>query len=88
MLEAISITDARKYFLPLIDRVESELYRFMVTKHGKPVAVVVSYEDYSRMVETLKLMEDLEIAHDIGRGVAEAGRGEFIELPDVGGNGG
>jgi prevent-host-death family protein len=88
MLEAISVTDARKDFLPLIDRVESELHRFMVTRHGKPVAVVLSYEEYFRMVETLKLTEDSEMARDIKRGAAEAGRGELAELPDIGGNGG
>ncbi len=88
MLEAISITEARKNFLPLINRVEYELYRFMVTKHGKPVAVIISYEEYSRMVETLKLMDDSEMARDIRRGSAEAGLGKLIEMTDTGGNGG
>ncbi len=88
MLEAISVTDARKDFLPLIDRVESELHRFMVTRHGKPVAVVLGYEEYSRMVETLKLMDDSEMARDIRRGSAEAGLGKLIEMTDKGGNGG
>jgi prevent-host-death family protein len=88
MLEAISVTDARKDFLPLIDRVESELHRFMVTRHGKPVAVVLGYEEYSRMVETLKLMDDSEMARDIRRGSAEAGLGKLIEMTDTGGNGG
>ncbi len=84
MLEAISITEARKDLLHLIDRVEGGLYRFMVTRHGKPVAVVLGYEEYSRMIETLKLMEDPEMAHDIRRGSAEAGLGKLIALMDIG----
>lgn len=84
MLEAISVTDARKDFLPLIDRVESELHRFMMTRHGKPVAVVISYEEYSRMVETLKLIEDRELAREIRQGSAEAEQGKLIALMDIG----
>jgi antitoxin YefM len=86
MLETISITKARKNFLPLIDRVEDELYRFMVTKHGNPVAVVISYEEYSRMVETLKLIEDRELAREIKQGSAEAEQGNLILLTDTGDN--
>ena len=86
MLETISITEARKNFLPLIDRVEDELYRFMVTKHGKPVAVVISYEEYSRMVETLRLIEDRELAREIKQGSAEAEQGNLISLTDSGDN--
>ena len=84
MLEAISITESRKNFLPLIDRVEYELYRFMVTKHGKPVAVIISYEEYSRMVETLRLIEDRELAHEIKQGSVEAEQGNTIALIDSG----
>ncbi|GAF94005.1 unnamed protein product, partial [marine sediment metagenome] len=36
MLEAISITQARADFLPLIESVGGELRQFMVTKHGRP----------------------------------------------------
>lgn len=86
MLEAISITEARKNLLPLIDRVEDELYRFMLTKHGKPVAVVISYEEYSRMVETLRLIEDRELAREIKQGSAEAEQGNLISLTDTGDN--
>ncbi len=86
MLEAISITEARKNFLPLINRVEYELYRFMVTKHGKPVAVIISYEEYSRMVETLRLIEDRELAHEIKQGSDEVEQGNVIALMDTGDN--
>ncbi|MFC1847162.1 type II toxin-antitoxin system Phd/YefM family antitoxin [Chloroflexota bacterium] len=80
MLEAFSVTETRNTFLPLINRVEGELYRFMVTRHGKPVAVVISYEEYSRMVETLRLMEDQELAHDIKQSSAEMKQADMIEL--------
>lgn len=84
MLEALSITDARRVFLPLIKRVVDEPYRFMITRHGKPVAVVISYEEYSRMIETLRLIEDRELTHEIKQGSAEVEQGKMIQLTDSG----
>jgi len=83
MLEGISVTEARKSFLPLIEKVDSELYCFMVTRHGRPVAVVMNYEEYSRMVETLKLIEDKQLTREIKKGLAEIERGNLIPLPDA-----
>jgi prevent-host-death family protein len=82
MLEAFSVTSTRKAFLPLIDRVEHESYHFMITKHGKPAAVVISYEEYSRMVETLQLIEDRGLVREIKQGSAEAEQGNMITLTD------
>jgi antitoxin YefM len=84
MLEAFSITDTRKALLPLVKRVEDEQYRFMITRHGKPVAVVISYEEYSRMTETLRLIEDRQLARDIKQGATEVEQGKMIQLTDSG----
>ena len=84
MLEAISITNSRKNFLPLLSRVENDLYRFMVTKHGKPVAVVINYAEYYRMLETLRLIEDREFAHEINQGLSEVEQGNLISLENTG----
>jgi prevent-host-death family protein len=84
MLEAFSVTGARNNFLPLINRVRGGLYRFMVTRHGRPVAVVLSYEDYSRMVETLKVIEDKELVHDIKQGATETELADMIKLNETG----
>ena len=86
MLEAIPITQARKNFLPSIERVANELYEFVVTKHGKPVAVVLSYAEYSRMVETLKIFEDKKLTREIKEGLRQAEQGELIPLKNVSNN--
>jgi antitoxin YefM len=72
MLEAIPVTEARQKFLPLLSRVESEAYRFMVTRHGKPVAVIMDYTEYSRLTETLKLLEDRQLSQRLSQGLDQA----------------
>ena len=83
MLEAIPVTEARQKFLPLLDRVEAGTYRFSVTRHGRPVAVVLSYEDYQRMTETLKLMENSNFNQRLSQGLSEARRGELMEAGEA-----
>jgi antitoxin YefM len=80
MLEAIPITEARQKLLPLLSKIEEGAYRFMVTRHGKPLAVVINYEDYNRMTETLKLMEDRFWAQRIDAGLSEAREGRLIDI--------
>lgn len=67
MLRAISATEARNTFLPLLDKV-SNGERYMVTRHGQPIVVVLSYEEYSRIEATLRLIENRKIASDIASG--------------------
>ncbi len=85
MIEAIPVTEARQKFLPLLDRVEGGGYRFSVTRHGRPVAVVLSYEDYQRMTETLKLLESQAFPQRLSQGLAEARRGQLIDVSEVSG---
>ena len=83
MLEAIPVTRARQNFLPIIDRVEAGAYRVSLTRHGRPVAVVLSYEDYQRMSETLKLMEHQAFPHRLSQGLTEVRRGELSPLSEA-----
>ena len=83
MLEMIPITQARGDFLPLIKRVSTGLFKFAVTKQGRPIAVVLSYEEYTRMVETLKVVSDERLTHDIREGLKQIERGQTISLEEA-----
>lgn len=82
MLEAIPVTQARRDFLPSIERVANKLHKFVVTKRGKPMTVVLSYQEYTRMVETLKLFEDERVTRDkICAIVLAAGKADYGNTP-------
>ncbi len=84
MIETIAISEARQKFLPLLDRIEEGAYRFSVTRHGRPIAVVLSYDDYQRMTETLKLMEGRAFTQRLSQGLEEARRGQLVDIGDDG----
>jgi len=81
MLEAIPVSEVRQNLLPLLSRIEQESFRFAVTRHGKPVAVIMGYEDFNRMSETLRLMENRFRANRVDRGLAEAREGQLVDIP-------
>ncbi len=80
MLEAVAVTEARQKLLPLLDRVEEGAYRFVITRHNRPVAVVMSYEDYNRMTETLKFMENRSWSQRVDQGLDQARHGRLVDI--------
>lgn len=50
----VNATEARNQFLDLINRARYGKERIRIERHGKPVAVIISYED----LERLEALED------------------------------
>lgn len=83
MLEMIPITRARADFLPLVKQVNAGFFKFAITKQGKPIAVVLNYEEYARMAETLKVISDDRLIGDIREGLRQIERGQIIPLEEA-----
>lgn len=69
MIETISITDARKRFLAIVDEVSKGVKKIMLTKHGRPAAIVLSAEEYFQMRETLDLLLKSSEVESIAKGL-------------------
>ena len=50
MTTTYSIAEARNQFTTLIRKVEERHEAVQVTRHGAPVAVILSHEDYERLM--------------------------------------
>ena len=74
-MKTIASTQAKSNFGALLDTAQRE--PVMIEKKGRPVAVVVSYEEY-KTHERLKL-EDLR--RDLQAGLEQAEHGELIDGP-------
>src|SRR3972149_588472 len=53
MTETLSLSAVKARLSELVDRVESEDDRIVVTRNGRPAAVIVSAEDLESLEETL-----------------------------------
>ena len=65
MLETMSLAAVKARFSELVDRVKRQQDRVVVTRNGKPAAVLISTEDLESLEETLAVMSDRSLAAQI-----------------------
>lgn len=82
----LSVTETRRRFLELADRTPSENSVVRVTKHGKPLVAMVSWEEYERLMDvlaTLDVATDLEMMAQIRESERQLARGEGMSIADL-----
>lgn len=73
MIEAIPITEARKLFLTLVQEVAAGNRKVLLTRHGRPAAVLLSADEYYQMTETLDLLMKSEQVQALTQSLASVG---------------
>jgi antitoxin YefM len=58
MSETLPLSSVKAHFSELVDRVEDQHDRVVVTRNGKPAAVLISADDLESLEETLQIMSD------------------------------
>ncbi|WP_028929306.1 type II toxin-antitoxin system Phd/YefM family antitoxin [Pseudonocardia asaccharolytica] len=78
-----SLRTVRDHLSEFVDRAEREHERVIVTRNGRPAAVLIGYEDLAALEETLDILSDPEALADIRQAEAEAARGEVVRGVDA-----
>lgn len=73
--EQISLADVKNHLSEVIDRVERQHGRVVITKHGRPAAVLISVTDLESLEETLEVMRDPELVKALRYSEAEVAAG-------------
>lgn len=58
MSEIVPLSSVKSHLSELVDRVEGQHDRIVVTRNGRPAAVLISNEDLDGLEETLAIMSD------------------------------
>ncbi len=74
------LADVKNRLSEVVDRLEREHGRVVITKHGRPAAVVISLEDLEGLEETLDILSDQKLMRRIRKAEAETGSGQAEEL--------
>jgi prevent-host-death family protein len=78
--EQLSLADAKAHLSEVVEGVETEHRRVVITKHGRPSVVVLAVADLEALEETLGILSDPEAMADL-REAEEARRsGKSVEL--------
>jgi antitoxin YefM len=70
-MTTVPLTELRDKLSEVVDDIETTSTEYVITRHGRPVAVVLNYEEYESMVETLNIMSDPETMAAIEEGDAD-----------------
>jgi prevent-host-death family protein len=65
------LADVKNRLSEVVERLEREHGRVVITKHGRPAAVVLSFEDLESLEETLDVMDSASLLADIREALAE-----------------
>ena len=69
--EQMPLADVKNRLSEVVDRLQREHGRVVITKHGHPAAVVISVDDLESLEETLDIMDSAALLADIRESLAD-----------------
>jgi antitoxin YefM len=83
--EQMALKDVRDQLSTVVDKVEREHDRVVITKHGRPAAVVVSIDDLESLEETVDVLSRPALLRQVRRSLDElrAGGAETLSKDDA-----
>src|SRR5438034_10123579 len=82
-MKTLSLTEVKAKLSELVDEVESRDERIVITRKGRPAAVLVSQDDLDSWQETLEIASDRALMTEIRRGIRQIARGQTVSYEDV-----
>src|SRR5437870_5533248 len=70
MAKTLPLSEVKTHLPELVAGVEEREEEIIVTKNGRPAAILVNVQEYSRLKETLDVLSDPELMKQIGRSQA------------------
>ena len=83
MSETFPLSYVKAHLSEIADRVEGEHERVLVTRKGRPTAVLISPDDLESLEETLAVLSDPALMAAIRDGEAAIEAGEAITLEEL-----
>jgi len=78
--DQMSLAAVKNRLSEVVERLEREHGRVVITKHGRPAAVVLSVEDLESLEETLDVLSSTVLMDNIRAGLAELGTDDATPL--------
>ena len=78
------LAEVKNHLSEVVDRLEREHGRVVITRHGRPAAVMLSFDDLESLEETLAVLRDPDLMASIAEADAEvaAGRAGGADVHD------
>lgn len=78
MSETLSLANVKSKFSEMVDRVEHTHDRIVVTRNGRPAAVLISTDELASLEDTLELLSDPEAMRELAESRRAYNDGDFL----------
>jgi antitoxin YefM len=83
MPDVLPLSSVKAHLSEVVDRVELEQERVVLTRNGKAAAVLISTDDLEGLEETLAILSDPTLREQIREGEAAAAAGDTATLEEL-----
>jgi prevent-host-death family protein len=78
MPETLPLAQVKSRFSEMVDRVEHTQDRIVVTRNGRPAAVMISPDELTSLEDTLELLSDPEAMRELHEAHQAVTEGDYI----------
>jgi len=83
MTETLPLAEIKAHLSEIVDRVENEHDRVVLTRNGRAAAVIMSPDDLEALEDTLELLSDPKAVKEIGKAKDDVARGRLVTAEDL-----
>ena len=83
MTKNVTLKMLRPRLPKIIDEIDSKMDRFVITKRGKPVALMMSIDDYESLLETLDIVSNKGLMKRLKRAEVDVRKGNVKSLEKI-----
>jgi prevent-host-death family protein len=76
----VPFTEARANLTELLDALENKHEHVLITRNGRPSAVMLSAEEYESLEETLDILQDKELLEALRKSEGDIKAGRLVSL--------
>lgn len=83
MAKIVPFTEARANLTELLDDLEQRHEHVLITRNGRPSAVLLSADEYESLEETLDILQDKDVMEALRKSEGDVRAGRLVSLEDV-----
>lgn len=79
----LPLADIKKRLSEIVDGVEQRHDRVLLTRNGRPAAVIMSPDDLEALEETIEILSNAKAMRAIRKAEAEIDKGDFLTAEEL-----
>ena len=83
MMKTVPFTEAQEKFNELLDELEAQHEHVIITRNGRPAAVLVSADEHEVLEETLEILQDEELLQALRESDEDMKSGRLTGLKEM-----